>query len=402
MWTSTSASRPVRDPLRVGLYPEGRKNATGRAAERTAASFEADASSSPHLVGAGPCLFGAWRPAAEQTRAPALSTLYASTLYNGFGVAGTTLSEEGRLYEITRHKELLLFHRFASQHPAAATSLLNVRIEHVLFGHGTIVEVDPDPDGRNGTRIHVLFDGSGTPREGITTGPKKLSMSVVLQNGLLKSLAIPSDTVEAFRSFSALATRGPRKGPSASLTPVEVPSLPPRKKEWGNFAALVKRHHIGSLYHFTDARNLESIRRNDGLYSWWQCRRRGIRIPAPGGDQRSRRMDEEHALQDYVRLGFNPRLPMMYVAQKAGRIGDIEILQIDPSVIYLESTLFSNMNANDREARLGISIKSFERVDFRLATGTQRYLDLEQTERKLFQAEVLVKSHVPLSLIRNL
>jgi len=56
---------------------------------------------------AGPRLIGAWRAAAEQARAPALSTLYASTLYNGFGVAGTTFSEEGRLYEITTRKELI-------------------------------------------------------------------------------------------------------------------------------------------------------------------------------------------------------------------------------------------------------------------------------------------------------
>ena len=304
------------------------------------------------------------------------------------------------MYEITTHKELLLFHRYASQHPTAVTSLLNMRMEHVLFGHGTIVEVDPDPDGSN-TRIHALFDGSG-PREGPTTEPKRLSMSVVLQKGLLKSLAIPSDTAEAFKVFSALATRRPRKRPSPSADPVDAPTLPPRKKEWDKFAALVKRHRIGSLYHFTDARNLESIRRNGGLYSWWQCSRRGIRITAPGGDQRSRRMDEEHALQDYVRLSFNPRLPMMYVAQKAGRIGDIKILRIDPSVIYLEPTLFSDRNANDKDAWLGPSIKTFERIDFRLATGARRYLDLEQADRKLFQAEVLVNGHVPLNLIQNL
>ena len=306
------------------------------------------------------------------------------------------------MYEITTHKELLLFHRYASQHPDAFASLLDMGVEHVLFGHGKIVKVDPGPDGLDSTRIHVLFDGSGPPREGPTTEPKRLSMSVALQKGLLTSLAVPSDTAEAFKSFSALASRRPRRRPSPSVDPVDTPTLPPRKKEWDKFAALVKRHRIGSLYHFTDARNLESIRRNGGLYSWWQCGRRGIRITAPGGDRRSRRMDEEHALQDYVRLSFNPRLPMMYVAQKAGRIGDIAILRIDPSVIYLEPTLFSDRNANDRDAWLGPSIKTFERIDFRLATGTRRYLDLEQAERKLFQAEVLVNGHVPLNLIQNL
>ncbi len=119
----------------------------------------------------------------------------------------------------------------------------------------------------------------------------------------------------------------------------------------------------------------------------------------PGGNQRSRRMDEEHALQDYVRLGFNPCHPMMFTAQREGRIGDVAILRVDPSVIYLEPTLFSDRNANDRDAWLGPSIKTFERIAFGLATG-RRWEG--QEEKKLFQAEVLVNGHVPLNLIQDL
>jgi hypothetical protein len=73
------------------------------------------------------------------------------------------------------------------------------------------------------------------------------------------------------------------------------------------------------------------------------------------------------------------------------------ILRIDPAVIYLESTLFSHVNANDAEADPGGGIGSFERIDFGIATGPRWE---GQTQKKLFQAEVLVKRHVPLNLIK--
>lgn len=165
------------------------------------------------------------------------------------------------------------------------------------------------------------------------------------------------------------------------------------------FQEIVRRHHIESLYHFTDSRNLASIKRHGGLFSWWQCERRGIRIAAPGGNEDSRRMDRRNDLQDYVRLSFNAGQPMMHVARRYGRIRDARILRIDPSVIYLAPTLFSDVNANDSDARVGIGLKSFERIRFDIATAS-RWDGCE--EKGFFQAEVLVNSHVPFDMIKNL
>ena len=51
------------------------------------------------------------------------------------------------------------------------------------------------------------------------------------------------------------------------------------------FVRILKEHGINSLYHFTDRKNLESIIRHGGLYSWGDCIEQGIAIPCPGGDK---------------------------------------------------------------------------------------------------------------------
>ena len=296
------------------------------------------------------------------------------------------------MYEITTRNQLRLFYRYASRHPDVSTSLIGGRMSHVKLGHGTIVGSVPDPGGKNGPKVEVLFGNPEAPQT--VTGPKVLSLLFVLDKGLLARLAMPSVAADAFRSFSARAAQDP----DATIREGN-PSLPPRKKDWQRFAAIVKAHRIGSLYHFTDVRNLDSIRRHGGLYSRRQCGQRRIRIAAPGGDATSQRLDELHGLQNYVRLGFNPCLPMMYTAQRDGRINEVAVLSIDPSVIYLEPTLFSDLNANDRDAWLGPGIEAFGRINFGLAAGD---CWRGQAQKRLFQAEVLVKGHVPLNLVRNL
>jgi len=40
---------------------------------------------------------------------------------------------------------------------------------------------------------------------------------------------------------------------------------------------------ITLLYHFTDRRNLASIREHGGLYPMTKLKKRNIKVPAPGG-----------------------------------------------------------------------------------------------------------------------
>jgi hypothetical protein len=197
-----------------------------------------------------------------------------------------------------------------------------------------------------------------------------LLLPFVLDKRLLKRLALPRAIADSFR-----------------------PHLPPRKKEWRRFEEIVKRHRIHSLYHFTDSRNLDSVRSYGGLYSWWQCEQRGIKITAPGSDRLSRRLDRKKKLEDYVRLSFNASQPMMHVASRDGRTSDIKILEISSSVIYLTPTLFSDINATDSQAQVGGDLESFKRIEFSIATGEHWEA---QVQKKRFQVEVSVSSYVPL------
>lgn len=104
------------------------------------------------------------------------------------------------------------------------------------------------------------------------------------------------------------------------------------------FVRILKEHGINSLYHFTDRKNLESIIRHGGLYSWGDCIEQGIAIPCPGGDKQSRELDEKKGLEYYVRTSFTRNHPMMYQAKNEGRIDDPVILEIDTDVITWQDT----------------------------------------------------------------
>lgn len=171
------------------------------------------------------------------------------------------------------------------------------------------------------------------------------------------------------------------------------------KSNWRIYEEIVNQNNITCLYHFTDIANIPSIKRNGGLYSWYSCGQKGIKIPVPGGSKLSRELDLKCNLHDYVRLSFNKRHPMLYVAQRDGRITNPIFLEISPEVIYWEETLFSNENAASNSAIIGGRLYDFKRINFSFAKSGQWQ---NEQEKKLVQAEVLVKSHIPLRFIKNL
>lgn len=176
-----------------------------------------------------------------------------------------------------------------------------------------------------------------------------------------------------------------------------------QKENWADFKQVLINNGIQYLYHFTDRRNIPSIKRNGGLLSWNYCVQHKIDIPSPGGGDLSRQLDISRNLQDYVRLSFTTQHPMMYVAMKDGRIDDPVILKIDPSVVYLKHTKYSNMNANIKRLapNIGISLEDFKKIHFN-SVKEQKHFDLDLEEQPYFQAEVMVKTFIPKKYIVNL
>ncbi|MDE7025666.1 MAG: DUF4433 domain-containing protein, partial [Paramuribaculum sp.] len=132
---------------------------------------------------------------------------------------------------------------------------------------------------------------------------------------------------------------------SSSSIPTARSKAPNVKDEHQEILRLLKENGVVYLYHFTDRRNLESIRRNGGLFSWQSCKTKGIQIPFAGGDISSRMLDTRYGLQDYVRLSLCDDHPMMWRLKQNGY--DLVLLKIKIDAALLRDTLYSDMNATD-------------------------------------------------------
>lgn len=173
------------------------------------------------------------------------------------------------------------------------------------------------------------------------------------------------------------------------------------KNNYDEFKKLIEQHHITTLYHFTDRENLESIIKNGGLYSWADCEQKGISISKPGGSMDSRNLDRRDNLQNFVRVSFVKEHPMMYVAMNDGRISNPVVLEIDPEVIYWQDSLYADRNATKNGALVGSSIDDFSQLHFN-SFKAKKHFDLDADEQKFYQAEVLVKNHIPVQFIKNI
>lgn len=162
----------------------------------------------------------------------------------------------------------------------------------------------------------------------------------------------------------------------------------------------LRSNGITKLYHFTDRSNIPSIISNGGLYSWYACEQKGIKISRPGGSDTSKSLDSYKGLANYVRLSFTRNHPMMYVAKNEGRISDPVILEIDLSVAGYSTTKFSDRNAAKNSAIIATGYNGVRNIH--LSTVKQStHFDLGD-ETQYYQAEVLVYEKIPLSLITNI
>lgn len=161
---------------------------------------------------------------------------------------------------------------------------------------------------------------------------------------------------------------------------------------------LLFRNGIKCFYHFTDKANIESIRRNGGLYSWHYLKSHGIQIPNQGGTPFSEELDKRYGLQDYVRLSFCKSHPMAYRKMKEG--ANIVVLKISLDVATFRYTMFSDMNATDSLHSQGGDLTALQKIRF---AATQReYVRHDDADFKYLQAEVMVKTFIPLQYIENI
>jgi hypothetical protein len=159
---------------------------------------------------------------------------------------------------------------------------------------------------------------------------------------------------------------------------------------------------IPRLYHFTDRRNIELIRKHGGLHPFADLLKMGITIPAPGGNQWSWDADEAKGLGSYVHLCFRSNHPMEYKAREDGRIVDSIFLEIHPSVLQFDGVRF----APDVSNKAGVESVLIEQaeIDYQVLYTRTDWSDatIQARLRQAEKCEVLVPSCIPLQLIRNI
>jgi len=174
-----------------------------------------------------------------------------------------------------------------------------------------------------------------------------------------------------------------------------------KKQNWQEFQLVLQQNGVITLYHFTDRANIASIKKYGGLFSWDYCDKNEIIIPYQGGGPLSRDLDRKYSLQDYVRISFTRNHPMMFVAQNEGRIQNPVILTISLDVCYFQETRFANMNATKMGHKQGKNLENLQSVHFNTVKQINHF-DLDELEKPYFQAEVLVKTWIPIKCITNI
>ena len=121
-------------------------------------------------------------------------------------------------------------------------------------------------------------------------------------------------------------------------------------------------------------------------------------IHNPGGSALSRELDMTYGLADYVRLSFCKDHPMAYRLYQKGH--NLVLLKIKVDVAWLKDTLFSDINAADSDHHHGGTLDDLKRVN--IEATQKEYVSNSSPIFKQHQAEVLVRSFIPLEYIINI
>lgn len=164
---------------------------------------------------------------------------------------------------------------------------------------------------------------------------------------------------------------------------------------------IIKKYGIDGIWHFTDGANLSSIVQHGGLLSYAEIRRRGIVIPAAGGNDWSHEADAWAGVDEYVHLAFIPHHPMLYRAKMDGRITNPYWLKIDLSILDIEGVRVTREVANKSGARLLTQEEATEQIDWEVLFTRTDWSDAAVRARRQAaeKSQILIPHTIPLKRI---
>lgn len=171
--------------------------------------------------------------------------------------------------------------------------------------------------------------------------------------------------------------------------------------DWELFRDILMRGEIYELWHFTHIDNIDSIKRMGGLFSWNYFKNNNLEMPICGSNDLSRSLDSNNGMNQYVHLGFFEYHPMLHKLRKQHSYGEYKEYKIDPRVIYLQSTYFSNKNATASNKDYGGEYDDFKKIRFDLIgselsskrQATKEAEEMIEEEMKQFFNEVSKSSN---------
>jgi len=172
----------------------------------------------------------------------------------------------------------------------------------------------------------------------------------------------------------------------------------PYRDNCSDIMNVLKRGNVNWFNHFTDERNIDSIRRSGGLFSWQYCIDNNIHIACPGGDPSSQKYDLCYCNQDNIHLSFCNIHPMTRRLINKGY--NLVLLKISTDVALFNDTQFSNMNAVDHLHQQGFGLEYLLKVNFLVTKLPGK--NCFGMDQKYHQAEVLVRRFIPAKYILNL
>ena len=165
--------------------------------------------------------------------------------------------------------------------------------------------------------------------------------------------------------------------------------------------SVIEKYGIDGIWHFTDQSNIESIIKQGGLLSLDECEKRGVTIPAPGGNQWSHDADRLKGLHKYIHLSFVDEHPMLYAARQQGRISNPVWLKIETSVLDADDIRFSADVSNKADIAVLNAEEAKEQIDFDVLLTYMDWKDpeIQSRRRAAVKSEILIPNFISIDKI---
>lgn len=167
-----------------------------------------------------------------------------------------------------------------------------------------------------------------------------------------------------------------------------------------NKKEFIERYAPKCFYHFTDIRNIPSIRES-GLLSHAELVNSCNTTFYPAGNTISQEVDADKGLNKYVHLCLHHKHPMEYIAKREGRVGNTVFLSVTLDVLDINGVFFTGEVANKSGVCLLEPENAYSELDLEVLYDGLNFGDPQIRKRHniAVKYELLVPNHVPLEYL---